>query len=131
MKKFLFGTVAGGATAFILGFLVYGMALSSFMEQHNSMPMAETPDWLWMVLGHLFVGAFFTYIYLGHTTIRTFSGGARAGFFIGLLIALAWNSITYGTMPDMMDLTYVVVDSLVGGVLMAITGGVVATVIAR
>ncbi|HEY4935234.1 MAG TPA: hypothetical protein VII44_01565, partial [Puia sp.] len=61
-KKFLIGTLVGGITYFILGYLIYGLALMSFFTQHSVAPsgsMKAMSDIVWwaLMLGNLFMGA--------------------------------------------------------------------------
>ena len=62
-KKFALGTVAGGVTYFLLGWLIYGVVLVKFMDANMGSAtgvMKETPDFLWLIIGNLAWGALLT-----------------------------------------------------------------------
>ena len=130
-QKFVISTLIGGVAAMILGFLFYGMLLESFLGQHSTMPMLEEPDMVWMLVGHLFVGAFLTYVIGSLGNIRTFAGGAKAGLIVGLLMSLAWNIIWMSVGDNIFDLTYVLTDSVTGAIMTAIVSGIIAAFLGR
>ncbi len=62
IKKFLIGTLVGGVSVFFLGYLIYGIALMSFINQHSIAPpgtMKSMADFGWgdLILGNLALGA--------------------------------------------------------------------------
>ena len=92
-KKFLTGTVVGGITHFILGYVFYGVLLSGFFESNagSATGVARTPDeliWWALVLASLSFAALITYIFLKWAHISTFTSGLRSGAVIGLLVGL-------------------------------------------
>jgi hypothetical protein len=130
-NKFLLGTLAGGVALFILGYLVWGMALMGFMESNaGSATGVMKTDMVWwsLILGNLFWGALLSYIFLKWAGISTFAGGASAGAVLGLLISGGIDFIMYGT-SNLMNLTAVIVDIIANIVVMAIVGGVVGLVL--
>ena len=134
-QKFVIGTLAGGITYFFLGYLVYGMALSSFYSQHTNAPagamkaMSEIVWWA-LILGNLAWGALLAYIFLKIGNIHSFGSGAKTGAGIGLFMVLSIDLIRYAT-ENSFDHTAVIVDVLVGVIMTAIAGGVVALVLGR
>ena len=127
-KKFLMGAFAGGVTLFILGGVIYGWALNSFMVENSVITTAEPTMWS-MVLSQLVLGGFIAYIFGNWAKISTFSGGAKAGALIGLFLGVGFGFDMYSM--SMMTLTFVMVDSILGAVRFGIAGGVVGYVLGR
>jgi len=134
-QKFVLGTLAGGITFFFLGYLIYGMALSSFYTQHTTAPagamkaMSEIVWWA-LILGNLASGALLTYIFLKMGNVNSFGSGAKTGAGIGFFLSLSMDLVRYAT-ENSFDHTALIVDVLVGVVMAAIAGGVVAAVLGR
>jgi hypothetical protein len=123
-KKFLIGTLAGTVTSFIVAYLLYGMLLHSYMASNSMEGVGkETPDFLWVVLGHIFFSAGVTYIFLKWAGIKTIAAGATGGFIIGLLFSLGWDFTMLGTSNIMTGgVTMAVVDAIAGGIIWAAGG---------
>ena len=133
MKKFLMGTVAGGVTYFFLGWLIYGMALAGFMAEHGGtatgVMRADMDMVFWSIaLGNMLSSAMLTMIFLKWANVSSFGGGVSAGASIGLLMAAGFDFTMYGT-SNMLDLTGVCVDIIVGTVMAGIAGGVIGAVL--
>jgi hypothetical protein len=129
-KKFLTGTLVGGVALFFLGYLFYGMALSSFFSQHSTAPsgamkpMAEMIWWA-LILGNLASAALLTYIFLKMGNVKSIADGAKTGGAIGLLLALSVDLVRYAT-ENSFDLTGLFADVVVFTVMNAIAGGMIA-----
>ena len=93
--KLILGTVVGTITSFIVGFLIFGLALAGFMAENVA--GKEPLEFHWLVIGHVFMALLLTYIFLKWAGISTISGGAKAGLIIGLLATLGINLILLGT----------------------------------
>lgn len=129
-NKILIAGLIGGVAAFLLGWLVYGMALHGFFEQNagTATGVNRSPEdmvWWAMIVAHLAFGYLFALIFGRWANISTFATGAKAGAVIGLLMGLAYGLIWYGT-SNVMNLTGTFVDILAGAFNSAIIGGVVA-----
>src|SRR5450755_2674946 len=117
-KKFLIGTLVGGITYFILGYLIYGMALSGFFTQHSVAPsgsmkaMSEIVWWA-LILGNLALAALLTYIFLKLGNVNSFGSGAGIGASIGFFMGLGMDLIRYAT-ENSLDLTGLFADVAVG-----------------
>ena len=85
-KKLLTGTLVGTVVAFICGYLLFGMALSSYMAE-NASHVAE-PNMAFLIAGHVVYAGLITYIFLQWAGIKTAATGAKAGAIIALLGAL-------------------------------------------
>lgn len=134
-SKILIAGVIGGVIAFLLGFLVYGLALSSFFEANMGSAtgvMREDADfnWIAMILGHIAYGLLFAVIYGRWGSISTFATGAKAGAVLGLLFGSTTNLINYGS-THILNLTAAIGDIVVMTVISALVGGVVAIALGR
>jgi uncharacterized membrane protein len=134
-NKFLIGTLAGGITFFLLGYLIYGLALSGFFSGHSIAPsgsMKQMNEIVWwaLILGNLASAALLCYVFLKLGNIGSFSSGAGTGAAIGLFVALSRDLIGYAT-GNSLDMTATIVDVLVGIVMFAIAGGVIGAVIGK
>ncbi len=134
-SKIVIAGLVGGVVALVLGFLIYGMALSSFFEQQagsaTGIMKAEADfNWIAMIVGHLSFGLLFAVIFGRWASISTFTTGAKAGAILGLLFFLTTNMINYGS-TNIMSLTGALADTVVGAVMGAIIGGVVAMMLGR
>ena len=130
-KKLIIGTVAGGVTFFVLGFVLYGIVLESFFANHagSATGVLKTEIMFWpLILGNLALAALLSYVFLKWAKIKSFGGGMKAGAIIGFLIALSLDMILYDT-TNMMDLTASIVDVIVFTVMTAIGGGVIGMVL--
>lgn len=131
-QKFLISTLIGGVVLFLLGYLFYAALLASFFETHSSGGnyMKNPPDFLFIILGNLADGALLAYIFLKWAGIKTPATGAQAGATIGLLMALAWDLLMYGT-ANLMDITGTLADVIVVTIMMAIAGAAVGWYLGR
>ncbi|KAA3634015.1 MAG: hypothetical protein DWQ02_12070 [Bacteroidetes bacterium] len=134
-NKILLAGLVGAVAAFILGFLSYGLLLTDFFEANSGSATGVArgdKDMLWipMVLGHLAWGLFIAWVFGKWASISTFAGGVRGGAIIGLLVALAFDLINYGS-TNLMNLTAVIADVVLMTVVTAIVGGVVGVMLGR
>ncbi|MEZ5039083.1 MAG: hypothetical protein R2828_04300 [Saprospiraceae bacterium] len=131
-NKILLAGLAGGVTAFIAGFVIYGLALMPFFEANTSeagLKLAKVPMVWWaMVAGNIVWGMFLAYVFGKWANISTFPSGAKAGALIGFLVALSVDLMMFSTM-DHSNLTATLVDPLANAALSAIVGGVVGVVL--
>ncbi|WP_167617032.1 hypothetical protein [Maribellus sediminis] len=124
--KILRGTVFGGITFFILGWLVYGMLLAGFMAA-NSDACANRPDnemvWWAMILSNLVLGLFVTLV-LKWSGAASIGDGIKTGALFGFLMGTTMDLMMY-SMTTMYNMTAMFVDILVMTVLIAIVGLVI------
>jgi hypothetical protein len=132
MKKFLTGTLAGGAAYFLLGWLLYGMLLMDTMAEYsNPCSMRAETDMVWgaMIGGNLGLGALLTYIFLKMGNVTTFGSGASTGAVLTLLVAVSYDLMIYATTTMMTSSTGIVIDVVVSTVMGAVAGGIVGQVL--
>ena len=130
IKKLLTGTVVGAVVGLICGFLIFGIALSSYMAE-NASATAE-PNWAFLVAGHLVYACLLTYIFIKWAGIKTATTGAKAGAIIALLGALAFNWIWHATSPMFPGgCVATIVDAVGAAVVWAIGGAAIGWVLGR
>ena len=134
-NKILLAGLIGGAVAFLLGFLAYGLICRDFFESNMGSAtgvMRGDDEMLWvpMIIGHLAWGLLFALIYGRWANISTFATGAKAGAAIGLLVGLAFDMIQLGS-THMSNLTGALADVAILTVISAVIGGVVGWFLGR
>lgn len=124
--KLLRGTVFGGITFFILGWLVYGILLAGFMAA-NSNACAARPNnemvWWAIILSNLILG-FLVSLILKWSGAKAIADGFKTGALIGLLIGLYVDLMSY-SMTTMFNFQAMLVDVVVFTCLIAIIGLVI------
>jgi uncharacterized membrane protein len=132
-KRFLLATLAGGVTAFVTGFLIYGVATDSFFRANPGSAvgtMKDVPDFVYLSLGQLMFGLFLTVLlgkWIGATTAGT---GLQVGAVAGLLMGLAVDLTNLGVL-NVMNLTATLVDPLLWAVQLGLSGAAVGAVLGR
>jgi uncharacterized integral membrane protein len=135
LKQRIMATAAGFVVFFMLGWVVYGMLLMDFFTTNagsaTGVPRSDA-DMIWwaLIVGNIMQVYLLVYIFGNWANITTFSGGAKAGAIIGLIMGLGIDLTFYAT-TNMMNLTATLVDPLVITVMYSITGGVVGWVLGR
>lgn len=132
-NKLLVGGIIGGIANFILGFLVWGLALMGFFKDHTTdigktvmRKDANGEDsmiWWSLIAANLLSGLLLSYI-LNKAGAMSASAGAGIGAVVGLLLSATINLFNYSFM-DMSDMTAMVVDIAAGTVVTAIVGGII------
>ncbi len=132
IKKFLIGTVVGGITYFILGYLFYGLLFVDFFNANlgSATGVYKTDELIWwsLILGSFAGAGLLTYIFLKWAHISTFKSGLRAGAAIGFLMTLNWDLIFYAT-SNVLNLQASLADVVIGTVMTAIVGAVIGAVL--
>lgn len=130
-KQNLLATVAATIAMFILGYLIWGMALVSFFEEHSLVNVMKSDEE--MSLGVIFLGnlaaAFALSTLYGkwarghHSAAQGFQFGAWVGFLIGVGMGLVW----LGT-ANWMDTTGHVAEAIIDILYYGIIGAVIALI---
>ena len=128
-KQNLLATLAGFATLFVLGYLIWGVATADFFEAHalNNV-MKDPPDMLFIALGNL-CGAFALSSIYGKWArgIHSMKEGFQFGVWIGIFIGLGMGLLQYGVM-ELSDLTGYLVEAVIDVAYFGIVGCVIALV---
>ncbi len=129
-KKLLTGAIAGAVVFFLLGWLVYGNLLVSFMKHHTGeKPHLDRKEmkFIFIIIGNLLQGLFLTYIFL-KANVNTLINGLITGGVIGLLSGAAIDCIMYGT-TYILSKHSMVADIIAATAISAVAGAVIGLVI--
>lgn len=132
-KTFAVATIAGAATSFIVGYLIYGILMANFFANNAGSAtgvMMEEPMMVGLFLGNLVYAALLTLILGSYAKVSSVAEGVKVGTLVGLLMGLGMNLIWYST-SNISNLTAHLVDSALSGVIAGITGAVIAVVVGK
>jgi hypothetical protein len=133
-KQIALGTLAGTVTMFLFGFLIYGIAISGFMQAHGNPLIARPMDQMLfavMVLSN-FMWALLFAIIISWTNNYGIGSGAKVGATTGFLGLLGLNLTFFATTTvHNNDMTLVIVDSLAFALLSGISGAVTGWVMQK
>ena len=99
-KKFIMAMLAGAVTLFLLGYVFYVALLADFFMKAagSAAGTFRQEPILWSIfLGEAAMAALITLIFGRWASIKTFTGGLKAGAIIGILAGLSINFVFYGT----------------------------------
>jgi hypothetical protein len=131
IKKFVFGTLAGGVVYFLLGFLVYAILLEDFFTGHTVsgiMKSDEQMKYYPLAFGNFAHAALLAYVFLKWANIKTFGEGVVGGAIIGFFMTAGFNLISYDT-ARIMSAVGTVTDIFVYTAMTALVGGIVGAVL--
>jgi len=126
-------TVVGGIVLFLVGFLIWGLALAGWMETQVIGPAGmskETPELVHIFLANLVYAGMLTLVVGSWAGRRSFAGGFSAGLTVGLLFSLSMALMFIGTM-NFATPTAHLVDTIATGLWAGVGGGVVAMMLGR
>lgn len=134
-SKTLLAALVGGVAHFLLGWLIYGMALMSYMNsmltpEGAAVTRAEPIIWGYAV-GSLAWAFLLAWLYSCWAAITTFNGGMMAGAVIGALMALSVDMNMYAAMNAWTGLNGLFVDLAANAVISGLVGGVVGWMLGR
>ncbi len=126
-NRFLIGGLIGGVAFFLLGYLIYAIALGTMLEENMmaglNRPMEEF-QWLFLILANLALGFLLSYV-LTKSNTAGFGGGATVGAIVGLLVGMSIDFFLYGATNYFSTLTGVFVDFVAFTIMCAIVGGII------
>jgi len=129
-NKFLVGGIIGGIANFLLGWLVWGTLLMSFMQGHTTTPgkavmrTDETMIWWALIGANLLLGFLISYI-LNKAGAMSAGAGAAIGAVVGLLMSASIDFFNYAFMDLSDSMITIVVDVLASIVVTAIVGAII------
>jgi len=132
-KQIVIGALVGGVSMFLLGWLIYGVLLSSVMEELwtgcNARPMEEMIWWA-MIASNLVWGLLLAVV-LDWSGSITMGAGAKVGAVLGLLCVLGFDLGMYSMTTMFSGATILVLDVLSNMVMFAVAGLLVAWVMGK
>jgi hypothetical protein len=124
-SKMLVGGFLGGLVLFVLGWLIYGIL---FADSMSGMPCMREHDAVllpWIGIGNLFTGWFIAFIFSKWGSVNSFGSGAMNGAILAVLMAIAWDSLMYGTTTMMDKPVGILMDCVMTAVMWGIASGVI------
>jgi hypothetical protein len=130
--KFAIATLAGAVVSLVGGFLIYGLALNSFMAD-NTMAgmMRDPPEWFHLTLGQVAYGALFTVVIGQWAKVGGAAAGLKIGTVLGLLMCLAFDLTMFATSHVMNNFRVLAVDVVGSTAIAALTGVAVGAALGR
>ena len=129
-KSNLMATIVGGIFIFLGGYLVWGMLLADFFEQHagSATGVSKDPDMVFLAIGCLIQAFFFSTIF-GRWSQGDHSAGNgfRLGVLVGAFMGFGEFFVWYAT-SNLHDLTATLTNGVVNVIFMGITGALIAMV---
>lgn len=133
MKRLAIGTIVGGITMHIVGYLMFDLALVSFYAANDaaSATFHRDVNLQWSIgVGNLAFGALLALCITNRSMLPTIASGLMTGAVVGLLVWLGVDFTFYGY-QSRWTFGLTLVDPLLAGTQMAIAGAVIAAVLAR
>ena len=131
-QRCVLGTVVGGITLFVLGYVIYGIVFANFFAANagTATGVDRKTFVFWALgLGQLVWGGLLTLL-LGWVRVSTVGGGIKVGAIVGLLFALGIDLTLYGV-TNISNLTATLVDPILNMVLFACAGAVITLVVGK
>jgi hypothetical protein len=132
-KRFLIGTLAGGITMYLVGYLIWELAFAGFFAANagSATGVARESELFWAVaLGTLSLAALVTLAVGTRAGAATILDGCKTGAVVGFLVWFGVDFIHYGV-SNLSNLTATIADPLLEIVRTGIGGAVVAAVLGR
>jgi len=127
MKKILLGTIFGGITFILAGWLVYGLLLADYltenMNQCAALPMNELTWWALIVAYFSF--ALLLTLILKWSGAKTFSNGLQTGALVGFLMAVGIDLSSFSMTTMFKNPGALITDICVYALMYAVTGMVI------
>ena len=133
IKRFIIGTVVGGITLFILGYVIFELAFADFFDANagSATGVWKDPAVIWAIaLGTLSYSALITLAIGTRAGSTTIVEGLKVGAIVGFLMWFSAYMIFYGIW-NVENLTAASVHSLLELVRGGIGGAVIAAVLAK
>lgn len=133
--RVLVAAVVGAIVMFFLGYLIFGLALASFIQantiQYPGLMKEPMPDMLPLVLSNFAFSWLYAYIFDQWAGVRTFFGGMIAGITIAIPLAIAIDLQYLAFMNIYKSISVIFVDIAAIAVMNGITGGIMGFIIGK
>ena len=129
-KQFTMATLAGGVTVFVMGFLLYDLALGDFFAANagTATGVAKAAiDMVPLAIGQVFLAALLVMV-MGWRGDSSAGDGLKTGAIVGLLFSLGVNLTWYGVF-NISNLTATLVDPIVFMIQLGVGGAVIGAVL--
>lgn len=131
-KNFAIAVGAGSVVMFLVGFLLYGLALAGFYEGAAGTAtgvVKDPPEWLWLILSTVLYTTVLALV-LNWAGSKDAVGGFKTAALLGLLMSASFGFGQY-SMTNLMTLTAVLVDPFVAALHAGIGGAVVGMMLGK
>ena len=132
-RRLLIGTLVGGVTVFVLGYLIFDLAFGAFYSANagSATGVPRETQLVWAVaLGSLSYGALLALTIAARAGSSDIGTGVKIGALVGFLLWFTADFILYGV-ENVSNLTRTIVDPVLEGVRAGISGGVIAVVLGK
>ena len=130
-RRLAIGTIVGGITYFVVGYLVFDLAVGDFYAANRPPGFNRESPIMWaVVLGSFGLGLLLTLGILSREGTLTIAGGLVTGALYNFLIWFGIDFIMYGGKAAR-NLTLAIVDPLLELIRGGLTGAAIAAVLAR
>lgn len=130
--RVILSAVVSAVVIFGLGFVVFGVLLSSYYEQQmvaaKSLMNAPMPVLWALFLSQVLFTLLLAVVFERYASIRTASGGAVAGIWMGFLIYMSFD-LSFFAFFKIYSLQFAVIDGLLNTVMSGVAGAVVGFVL--
>jgi hypothetical protein len=131
--KLILSTLAGTVVAYLLGWLIYGVLLASFMTNntvhYDGLMKAMDGSFMFLILLSNLVMVFLVaFIFQRWAKFEKLLQGLTAGMLLGFLFALSYDLYFIASM-NLINVSSMIVDIIANTVVVGITGAVVAWVL--
>jgi hypothetical protein len=132
-KRLATGTLAGGVTLFVLGYLIFDVAVAGFYAANAGSATGVNRDaqLVWaIVLGSLAYAALITYVMANSREPMTMGAGVTTGAIVAFLLWFTVDFTLYGYW-NVANLTRTIVDPLLEAVRGGVAGAAIAAVLGK
>lgn len=133
--RILVAAVVGAIIMFFLGWLIFGIALNSWMHanmvHYPGLMKEPMPDMVPLALANLAFAWLYAYIFDQWAGVTTFFGGMIAGITIAIPLALAIDLQYLAFMNIYKTIAVIFVDVAAVAVMNAIVGGVIGLILGK
>ena len=129
-KQFTLATLAGGVTVFVMGFLLYDLALGDFFAANagTATGVMKAAPLMWaLAVGQLILAAFLVMV-MGWRGDASVGAGLKTGAIVGLMVALGIDFTLYGVL-NLSNLIATLVDPVVFMIQLGVGGAVIGAVL--
>ena len=129
--KVIYAVLGATVTAFFIGWLIFGLILSSYYKSQTIFyaGLEKDPPEMWaIIIMNLSWSVLLVYIFQVWAEIKTFMKGLTAGLTIFFLVILGFDISMYGFM-NLMSFQSILVDIVANTILGGLVGGVAGLIL--